>query len=328
MKEFIDNFITEDTQIEFTSIKNWEVKVITKEEAIKNKDSNIYYLPFVRLDLKYVWNLRAKDSDIIKTNKFVIDIDLRNNLDYEITNDDIMDIADTLKQELETIEYLNEWSYIIFSWNWLHIYYIWDFITVTPEEFSNWIIRIFNKWDEIFWSPYESDHACRNIWRIFRLPWSVNQKNWAEVKILYQQEVKSSLVSRIPYFAEKTKKELEIENIKRLEETKAILANFSADDSKFYDIINKQIPAYQIAQLLVPQFPYNWKKNFKNEKGWLTWYYYVKENNTICNWWSRYFLFDWDVNSCWNNFSLVKKSKWFTNAETFRFFKELLNYNK
>jgi hypothetical protein len=78
----------------------------------------------------------------------------------------------------------------------------------------------------------------------------------------------------------------------------------------------------------LPEFPYNWRRNFKNQKWWFTWYYYNESTNSICNWGSRYFLFDWDTSSCWDNFQLIKRSKNFTNAETFRFFKDLLNLNK
>ena len=111
--------------------------------------------------------------------------------------------------------------------------------------------------------------------------------------------------------------------IKREQEIKEQLKNFSQDENEFYNKINA-IPAHQIAQLLIPEFKLNKNgKNFDNNKWWLTWYYYVEETNTICNGWSRYF--EWgSTESCWNNFSMIKNFKNFTNKETFDFYKLIL----
>ena len=100
---------------------------------------------------------------------------------------------------------------------------------------------------------------------------------------------------------------------------------YDEDGDDLYDEIN-QIPSYEIAMLLIPNFPFskNWK-NFDNKKGGFAWYFYNKDNNSIVNWGSRYFLFDGDSNSNWNNFSLVKHFYTYTNNEVFDFFKKKLN---
>jgi hypothetical protein len=73
----------------------------------------------------------------------------------------------------------------------------------------------------------------------------------------------------------------------------------------------------------LPQFSYNSKWNFKNWKKWFTWYYYIAETNTICNWWSKHFNW-WNEKSCWNNFSIIKNFKNWDNRQVFDFYKQLL----
>ncbi len=327
-EQFLEDLVIWDTQFEFTAIKEWKATQITKKEALNNKTSNIYFVSGVNnlLDLSTV--KRVSDSDILSKHYFCIDIDLRSNMEWtEITNDDIKEQALQLIEEINTIEYFNEWSYVVFSWNWFHIYYIWKEEYFWIEEYSLWVSRIFKRFDELIWEPFTSDKMCKNISRILRLPWSINQKNGAEVEILLYQNKESRLISNIKSLARQEYKELREAEELRQKEIEEVLSKFKWDENKFYELINKQIPAYQIAQLLVPEFPFDWKKNFRNNKWWFTWYYYVKETNSIANWWSRYFNW-WTVNSCWSNFELIKRSKSFTNKETFAFFRDLLKTNK
>lgn len=334
IEQFLSDLKPNDSILEFTSIKNWEVNVISRQEALNKKDSNIYFLWWVRNDFIHnSENKRVKDIDINKKNYFCIDIDLRKNFEnsgWVITDDEIIEQGLLLWEELKTNKFFSEWRYIVFSWNWLHIYFVWEqvLVDIDYKDYALWVSRIFRKFDSEIWWEFICDHSCKNIARILRLPWSINQKNWQEVKIISFQNKYSSLVWNIPALATEEKKELELKNQEKKKEVEELLSKFSWDDNKIYDIILYQIPAWQIAQLILPEFPYNWKKNFKNKKWWFTWYYYVKETNSICNWGSRYFLFDWDEWSCWDNFQMIKRSKNLTNAETFKFFKELLNINK
>lgn len=331
LKQFLSDILPDGTKFEFTAIKDWFVKVISEQEAINSKNANIYFCWWVRKDFIHKdWN-RVKDLDIVNKRYFAIDIDLRNNyleLWEEITNEEIMQEWLNIAEELKTIDYFDDWSYIIYTWNWFHIYYIWDDIQIDYKDYALAVKRIFRKFDTLFWEQYRCDHACSNIARILRLPWSINQKNMAEVKIIAKQDnKKSKLFNQLQLLADAEKEE---HNIKHLESKKKIeeaLSKYKDWWNELYELINTQIPAWQIAQLLVPQFPFNWRKNFKNEKWWFCWYYYVADSNSICNWWSRYFNW-WDENSCWSNFELIKRSKNFTNAETFAFYKDLLKLNQ
>ena len=312
------------TITEYVLIKDGNVKVVDSVEAFANSTSNVYYLEWVRSDIDYSNWKRAKDEDVIFKDFFVLDIDLRNNCGYEITNDDIKTEWENLIKYLEQEdEYFWEWSKIIFTWNWIHIMYYWDWKKFNKDIYSLWVERIYSRWDEIMWVPYQCDHACKNLARILRLPWSINQKNGAKVEILKEREKKSRLFNLIEQLANKQKQEIQERDLQKQRDIEKQLKQFQWDDNKFYEKINI-IPAYIIAQMLVPEFPYDWKKNFKNKKWWLTWYFYCKDTNTIINWWSRYFLFDGTVSSWWNNFSLVKRYKNFDNRQTFLFFKKLL----
>ena len=311
------------TITEYIAIDEKWVKVISEQDAYSSKTQNIYFLDGVREDLVYWQGTRAKDADIAKKAMFVLDLDIRNNFKEEISNEDIKKIWKTFIDFLEEDdEYFWEWSKIVFTWNWLHIYYTWEPTSFTKEEYSMWVERIYRRWDKFMWEPYQTDHACKNLARILRLPWSIKQKNWALVEVIAERKINSRLFSMIKTFAKKEMQEQEELKQKKQKEIESMLQNFSKDDNKFYEQINS-IPAYEIAQILLPEFPYDWKKNFKNKKWGFTWYFYCNDTNTICNWGSRYFN-EWSVWSCYNNFSLMKMHKWLDNRQTFAIFKKLL----
>lgn len=330
IEKFLADITPEWTTYELTKILDKWVKVITLEEAVSNKTKNIYALWGVSKDLVYEQGTRAKDIDIAQKNYFLIDLDIHKNykelFNEECTGEFIKEQALMLSKSLEDIDPLfSEWSYIVFTGGGLHIYYIGNSLTIDKEDYANAVEYIYQKWDS-FWDTkvFYSDHACKNIARISRLPWTVNQKYNRTTEILFHKESNSRLFNYIPAFAKKVKekkqKEAEIKK-RQLEES---IKERWLDDNPLYDLINSSIPAWQIAQVLVPMFPFDGKKNFFNEKWWYTWYFYVEDTNTICNWGSQYF--SWGtVNSCWNNFQLIKREKNFTNKETFNFFKKLLN---
>ena len=312
------------------------MRVITKEEAFANKTEDIGYLKWVRADFDYSKWKRAWDEDILEKDFFVVDVDMRNNYEeaqkkkglkkweYEdVTNEEIII---EWKNFIKTLELDNElfweWSKVVFTGGGLHIYYFWTERYIAPEVYKTWVKAIYNMWNDYFWTIlWKADDACKNIARLLRLPWSINQKNGAKVEILAERKKISKLFNNIEKYAkieQKRQDKLKQERLKQIEEQ---LKNFNWDN-EFYLKINS-IPAYQIAELLIPDFPFNWKKNFKNNKNWLTGYWYCADTNTIVNGWSRHFNW-WGDNSCWNNFSLIKRTKNWDNRQTFEFFKQLL----
>ena len=312
---------------EYTKISNWKVTVITEQEAKQNKTDNIYYLDNVSDDVDYSNWKRAKDGDVEKKDFFVIDLDLRKQtkdvLGIDLSNEDIIDYAHFFKRWLADDVFFSEWSKIVYSWNWLHLYYKGCQNSLSKEVYSLGVTRIYKKWNETVWSDiYYADDACKNLGRILRLPWSVNQKNWAKVFVVLEQDVESRLFNSIKWLAKKELEEQQEEKKKKEIEISERLKTYWKDWNNFYDEINK-IPAYEIAQKLLPEFPYNWKKNFKNKKWWLTWYFYNSDTNTICNGGSQYFSW-WTTESCFNNFSIIKNWYDLDDAQTFIFFKKLL----
>lgn len=343
---FLDRFRSDNSKIEFSVIwSNW-ASTIDEAIAIKTKAYNTYFLAWVRKNLTYNWFNRAKDIDIFEKNYIIIDIDLRKQFkEYnwlDCSDEEIINTwLDMWKYLIDEHEYLWDYDFIVFSWNWLHFYYLWEYKNISPDDYAYWVQRIMNEWDS-FWGfrVFNSDHACKNIARIIRLPWSINQKTWKECIVIEERQWKWKLLSVLESLAfsekelelEKRKKETDrkIEEYKKNEKMNKLINWDRYEESKeklirIFEVIDS-IPAYLIAEKILPQFPFNknWK-NFDNEKWWFCWYYYVSELNSICNWWSRYFLYDWDVNSCWSPSSLIKHEFNLTWWETIKYFKDNFN---
>lgn len=181
-----------------------------KECKPMNKDENFYFLAWVT-DPK----IRNRDNQIKVKNYFAFDLDCRSLIakDNEMNPEDIPDseilwIADFFVESMKDNEFW-DWRYIVFSWNGLHIYYTWKELRVpediTASEYQDAMIAYQMEFRSIFWSAYMiPDTACVNIWRIFRLPWSINQRSkypklWPiECRILYTQDKDSEFVWEMP----------------------------------------------------------------------------------------------------------------------------------
>ena len=327
--EFLKYFRSDNSNIEFSAIWSNGSVVVSEENALLSKHNNIYFLAWVRKDLIYGPKNRAKDIDIIEKNYVVIDIDARNNLKAlnwsDCTDDDIIALWGMLERNLGDLnEFLWDYSFIVYSWNWIHVYYIGEFIAISPDDYYYALQRIMKKWDSIWGDDlYKCDKACKNIARIIRLPWSYNQKNKKQVMIISQKESSWKLVWSLLILAQAEKEE---QRIKEEEKVKNHIEEYekqrkmdrviywdkadidSEKISNVFEIINN-IPAYLVAQKLVPEFWLSKNgKNFNNKKDGFTGYYYIEELNSICNWWSRYFNW-WDESSSWWSSNLVKH--WF-----------------
>jgi hypothetical protein len=194
------------------------------------------------------------------------------------------------------------------------------------------------EWDK-YWGDeiMNSDKACKNIARILRLPWSINQKTWKTSFVIRERQGSWKLFNSIELLAEAEKEEvlskreeetrLKIEEYSRQEKMNKLIKwdKYEKDKDKLQRIFKKidSIPINLVAEKINPMFPLskNWK-NFDNEKWGYCGYYVVKELNSICNWWSRYFLFNWDVNSCWSPSVLIKHQYDLTWGQTIQYFKD------
>lgn len=330
LSEFL-NTLSPDREIVYRSItKQWVASTIQESIAINNKEDNIYFLWWVNPKAE---RLTDNDIDIIHYIRIDIDIKKQAELIFWIQPrvEDILQWIDEIKERLDKDPYFSEYSYIVFSWWWCHVYYSninWIQINneFTPKMFQLAMKKIYNQFSKIVEQEHlAADMAICNTARIMRLPFSINQKNWQEVKIIYSNPTKQSRLFNFieRFWIDEIKNQEKIIEQRKLEIEEArqkLIIEWKWDTDFKYEIINK-IPAYLIAQLLIPNFPFDWKKNFRNNNWWFTWYYYIEETNAIANGGSRYFNW-WTAESSWNNFSLVKNHLWLDNAWTFLFFED------
>ncbi len=316
MNKFLQRF---SWHLEFNTLDT----VYSKLEDIPSfEEKNVFFLA----GLKEPLNRRASDNDISVKNYFVLDLDVRSNSEDDISDEEIKACADILEETLDWTPF-STWSYINYSGNGLHIYYIWKDIQATARQYSDWVGYIYKEWEKIVENQlFSPDYACRNIWRIMRLPWSVNQKNWKKVEVIKERNVESKLISFIPQFAEKEEaikeKEIEERRQRALEVRESVSSRWR---SSIWDDIDT-IPAYQISEWLLPEFKYTWNRNFlSGNKSWnkYTAFYYSESRNCIINGGSRHYNW-WDSNSWWWPFDLVKRFKGWSDKETFEFFKKLI----
>lgn len=128
---------------------------------------------------------RAEDSDIIMKNYVWIDIDIRNHF---LEHWDLID-QETLRKEINEIRaqlmisWLSDYCAIVDSGNGCHIYYRWKgkkFDVLEYSESVKWLmIRIDFALRDLW---YKTDHACSNLSRLLRLPWSINPRKKPEKK--------------------------------------------------------------------------------------------------------------------------------------------------
>lgn len=166
IKQFLDS-LSPTGKIEYNNLS----RVLSFDEAMSLQD-DIYFLASVEDTKK-----RNGDKDIIAKNYFVVDFDIRENR-YKLKSEIIDDQA--LMGTLEYIISVSEGTlfdnrrWLVNSWNWFHFYFTWIFPIDSYAEFVGWIYKQFEK---IFTDPiFKIDHACKNIARITRLPWTQNYK--------------------------------------------------------------------------------------------------------------------------------------------------------
>ncbi len=341
-EDFLNKFSFDSAIKEFVIIwKNW-AKIVSKEYALKTKKDNVYFLSWVRKDMKYWLYNRAKDIDIIVTNKIAIDIDLRkqyeNKYKEKITDEEIIKQWEYMVEYMIwEHEYLWDYDFIVFSWNGLHIYYLWEPRNISPDDYSYAMDRIMREWDN-FWGDevMYSDKACKNISRIFRLPWSINQKTWKECFVIKERQGSWKLFNSIEILARVEKQQvlakkeeenrIKIEEYIRQEKMNRLIkwSKYEEDKEKLQRLFNNidSIPINLVVEKINPMFPLskNWK-NFDNEKWWFCWYYVVKELNSVCNGGSQYF--NWGgINSCWSPSVLIKHQYNLTWNKTIQYFKD------
>lgn len=331
-----------EATIEFLKhLKTWQIEFNNLNQTLHwndvkdNTADNIYFLSWVKEWL----DKRAGDDDIVSKNYFCIDLDIRNQCDFEVTDEEIkkewMNIAENLIKE-DNMLWL--WRYIVFSWNGLHIYYTFEEKSFDKEVYAQWVESVYEDWDNFWWDKiYKSDRACKNLARILRLPWSVNQKNWATVEIIAEQgtDCKYNIQQRWETRIAEIQEEKEREIKKRAEEYEEKMKldmliqwkKYESNQESTQDLFDKidAIPAYIVSEKLLPQFKFaNNNKNFLSDNpNWnkFTAFYYKPDYNAIFNWGSRHYNF-WETGSWYSPSVLVKNHLWLEWKEVVRWFRE------
>lgn len=242
---------------------------------------------------------RCSDDDIITKKYYVVDIDIR--LSYYEKHKKVLS-QDELQQEIDKIigvlkeNWFWDYSYSCDSGNWLHLYYTWTERKIDKLVYSDWVHYIYEQIDDLIsklW--YKCDTACSNIWRIMRLPWTINprkkEKRWEiyrdlwdyECTILESQPQDSLTFDWLEEFAEQYKKEKEEDKKAQIKIKQIIKTEYKQSDNIWKEI--NSIPAYQIAEdIRWVTVSDKWLDNVAlKEKKKNMWAYRYKPHNVIVN---------------------------------------------
>ncbi len=172
MDQIVDfiKYLAQWSAVEINDLKN----VITFREWYWKK--NIYFCA----GLKEKKSKRCDDKDIWKKSYFFVDIDIRMSwyqqfwevIDQEKLNSICLDIVFALWDNN-----LGDFTAMVYSGNGLHLYYTGTPREFDPQTYAKGVEYFYWLVDEIIKPLWvETDHACKNIARITRLPWSINPR--------------------------------------------------------------------------------------------------------------------------------------------------------
>lgn len=268
-------------------------------------------------------NKRNSDSDIIFKNYFVVDIDIRKDKQeqsWEVLDDfDMFFLIDDIEKAFNEQGYW-DWRYLVFSWNWFHFYFVWNWDSYKPEEYKMFVEYHYEKIDKIlseFW--LKVDHSCKNIAKIFRLPWTMNywrKKYWLEPReceIVKDQEW--LICEKFDNFSAIVKL---MKNRKVVKEAEYKIKHSMKwiDDPVLDSILNIDIFDLIYELFSIEKKPDN--RNLKSPKDWKNVWAFVQENVLYITW-THYFD---DSCSWYNPFTFIKVHKNLDNAWTFQWFKD------
>ena len=209
MREFLTRLHTKGTFMQVGEVNN--IHFVTGDVNLegcmeKHKTKDLFFLCGVATKKAQ----RAEDRDVESRKYVVLDLDIRKERP-DITDEEIkkegLSIADALEQK----EWFDDWSYVVFSGNGIHIYYVGDGVLADEYCYSG-IEEFYHKFNDLGF--YHCDTACKNHARILRLPGSYNCKNDPKlVEIIARKNRTSKFMQVVREVGEKRNKEAE-ESIK------------------------------------------------------------------------------------------------------------------
>lgn len=217
--------------IEYNSNCNSNTKEYKYNEILKKYPNreNLYFAT----GIKNIWENR-NSKNIWYVNRITIDIDLRKNsietLNYNPTDEEIIqngiEIWEILKEERPHDFW--QWSYIVFSWNWLHLHYLGKIHKVQGELYAEYFREatkhIYKEFSSYMGWPYVADEKVGDLGHLFRLPNTINLKSdlKRECKIIARQNIESDFVNNLDKLMEFAKKRIEKKQQEIIEQKKKI----------------------------------------------------------------------------------------------------------
>ena len=341
---------------------NWEMIVEYCRECSSQKKAHSYNdITEKYYDLKNLFftswikdpTKNRSRSNISKINRITIDIDFRKQYKArywkDITDEEIigiwMNIWKMLREEYPDDYW--QWNFIVFSWNWLHIHYIWNIYEIKSEkdydlfrettlDFYKWFNQIM--WDEIFFA----DEKVWDLWHLFRVPWTINEKEWIkhECKIIDYQNIDSDVVNNLNLLMKlsdnRIKKRQEEFKLKQLEKQRNEISTKKYNWVNAFEWINQNVDVAEVIQILIPERKLKSdKKNFCNPAKWSNVnasYFVDRANNVLIRNgstklpWTKEWLNPVSLVMEWFWFKWKECIEWFVNNKFIS--QDILNNNK
>lgn len=327
-----------EIQKKFLSSFSWNIEISNLKNIIEPNDKeNIYFLSWVEN-----LNKRNTDHTITEKNYLFLDFDIRNYFrdseKTEISDDEIIQLWEDLARFLNNNpKYgFNQWRYIVYTGNWIHIYYVGKTLKVpediTPRQYSLALAQIHKAWQEYMDQWYfKPDPACKNIGRVARLPDTINQKNWKRVVIIAEQEVSAILLEKLPVYGRKMQK-LQEEYDELLAKKYALIARKELMEWKDRTLI-EAILKYPVEEILMEsgKIEISWfvnDKNFIDPRDKTYYWFYKAKENYIVVWWSTTLSIYAEGHAWLNPFHLVQWLYWLDNNWVYEWFKSKISINK
>lgn len=281
---------------------------------------DMYFCWWVRKDYVIKEFERPKKEDYVKKTYFYIDIDIRKT--YKEINW-ILLVWEDFRKECDRVTELIMWiskpNAIVYSWNWIHAYYIGKEKNISEDRYSIWVWYFLKKLNEKLWI-YKADPVSKSKAAVSRLPWTYNKfssetKYWIEkqdVELIWYLWWNSEDWENIWDYYEKwlaeityKPKEFEVSNT-------------------WWDNIFEAINNINVWELFSKntwlEIARDWKNFISQKDWWYIWAFYSQELNIIITTWTHY-LSSWDTWYC--TWSYVKNEVLWTenNKDVIEWFK-------
>lgn len=304
--QFLKRLQGKDGVTEISDLKR-NLGWIDEYENLVNSDKDLFFISFVPNEKREEAKEKAGQSprtrnSYVKAISYVrADFDIRR-LIYQkekrvITEEELLKYKDKILEWLKKHSDLATYNAVIHSWNWIHVYWIWQPAEIREDDYSFIVSEIYDRIKrEIFPNdPHlRPDYSCSNIARLLRLPGSYNHKSDYglpphEVEILEYSEKDSPLIDYVKNYVfvptspiKDYRRYLDMKEplyaLSRKLWRKWLIKNW--DDT--YERINHEINiAYLVCEYTGRKLAENWT-NFISKRDWYyTWAFVDTVSNVV-----------------------------------------------